>query len=147
MSLRRSALVCLALSSLTLGCKQVARSSAQTPSVQAEMKTIDNIDPRPAVIDPPPMLHDEAAPPKPKGQPWEEKQPVVLTAEDEKMRAALPFTPAIAMDPIDGSKISMLAKTPTFEYKGHIYYFQTEENKKTFMANPEQYSKGTFSHL
>ena len=147
MSLRIQSLTCVALA-LAVGCHQSPRRAAAPPKQQiAEMKTIENVDPRPAVMDPPPMLHDEAAPPKPKGLPWEEKQPVVLTAEDDKLRAALPFTPAIAMDPIDGSKISMLARTPTFEYKGHIYYFQNEENKKLFMSNPEQYAKGTFSHL
>ncbi|GAC1436061.1 MAG: hypothetical protein NVSMB68_08180 [Thermoanaerobaculia bacterium] len=93
------------------------------------------------------MLHDEAAPPRPTGQPWEVKQPVVLTAQDDKIRAALPFAPAIAMDPIDGSKLSILANTPTLEHKGHIYYFSKEENKRTFAANPDQYSKGLFKGL
>jgi YHS domain-containing protein len=51
------------------------------------------------------------------------------------------------MDPVDGSKISMRATTPTFEYKGKIYYFSNEENKRTFMANPEQYLKGGFLRL
>lgn len=114
---------------------------------RAEMRTIDNVDPKPVVNDPPPMLREEAAPPKPTGQPWETKQPVPLTAEDERMRAALPFTPAIAMDPIDGSKISILARTPTFEYKGHVYYFSSEANKRAFAAAPEQYAKGLFKGL
>jgi YHS domain-containing protein len=108
------------------------------------MRTIDTVDPRPVVIDPPPMLRDEAAPPKPTGQPWEVQQPVHLTPEDEKVRAALPFAPAIALDPIDGSKLSILATTPTFEYKGHIYYFSSVENKNKFAATPDQYAKGIF---
>lgn len=131
-----------------LGCHQ-GRGRASTPAAvtHAEVRTIDSVDPRPAVNDPPPMLREEAAPPRPTGQPWEVKQPVPLTAEDERMRAALPFTPAIAMDPIDGSKISILARTPTFEYKGHIYYFSSEENKRAFAAGPDQYAKGLFKGL
>lgn len=112
-----------------------------------EMRTIESVDPRPVVIDPPPVLQDEAAPPKPLGQPWETPQPVVLTPEDEKLRASLPFTPAIAMDPVAGSKISMTASTPTFEYKGRIYYFESEANKRLFMANPAQFLTGKFTRL
>lgn len=120
---------------------------AQSSTPRSEMRTIENVDPRPGLSDPPPMLHDEAAPPRPTGQPWEVKQPVLLTAQDDKIRAALPFAPAIAMDPIDGSKLSILANTPTLEHKGHIYYFSKEENKRTFAANPDQYSKGLFKGL
>ena len=129
-------------------CHSPAQHSTAQASVAAnEVRTIDNIDPRPVVQDPPPTLKDEAAPPKPKGQPWEPPQPVALTTADEKMRAALPFSPAIAMDPIDGSKISILATTPMFEYKNHIYYFSSEENKREFAANPEQYAKGLFKGM
>jgi YHS domain-containing protein len=55
--------------------------------------------------------------------------------------------PAIAMDPIDGSKISIRASIPTVEYKNKLYYFANEDHKRTFVANPEQYTKGLFSHL
>src|SRR6476469_293677 len=96
------AITCVLLSAVAChqAPKQAAnRSSAPVP--HSEMRTIENIDPRPVVIDPPAVLREEAAPPKPTGQPWEVKPPVPLTAEDEKLRAALPFAPAIAMDPID----------------------------------------------
>ena len=69
------------------------------------------------------------------------------TAQDEALRASLPFSPAIAMDPIDGSKISIRASIPTLEYKNKLYYFATEDHKREFAANPEQYTKGLFSHL
>jgi YHS domain-containing protein len=120
-----------------------------TPAVaRAEpMQTINTVMPVPAPLDPPPMLLDEAPPPKPKALPWETPTPIVFSPEDEKLRSSLPFSPAIAMDPVDGSKISMRATTPTFEYKGKIYYFSNEENKRTFMANPEQYLKGGFLRL
>jgi len=93
------------------------------------------------------MLHDEAPPPKPKAMPWETPAPIVFSPEDEKLRASLPFTPAIAMDPVDGSKISIRASTPTFEYKGKIYYFSNEMNKRVFTANPEHALKGGFMRL
>ncbi|HVR40363.1 MAG TPA: hypothetical protein VMU84_14800, partial [Thermoanaerobaculia bacterium] len=89
------------------------QKSAVTASTHDEMRTVESEDPRPAVMDPPQVLQDEAPPPKPKGQPWETPTPVVMTPEDEKVRAELPFSPAIAMDPIDGSKISIRATTPT----------------------------------
>ena len=116
---------------------------AATPGVA----TIDTIVPRPAQLDPPPMLSDEAPPPKPKAMPWESPKPIVFTPEDEKLRASLPFTPAIAMDPIDGSKISIHATTPTFEYKGKVYYFSNEVNRRLFMGNPESALKGGFMKL
>lgn len=93
------------------------------------------------------MLSDEAPPPKPKVMPWETEKPVILSPEDEKVRGALPFSPAIAMDPIDGSKISIRAATPTFEHKGKIYYFSSEANRRTFMSNPDAILKGGFTKL
>jgi len=149
MTLRELSAFCLLPSAFVLACHQAPKTRAGTnaPVQRSDMRTIDNIDPRPVVIDPPPMLRDEAAPPRPTGQPWEVKQAVPLTAEDEKIRAALPFAPAIAMDPIDGSKLSILARTPTFEHKGHIYYFSSEENKKLFAASPDQYAKGLFKGM
>jgi YHS domain-containing protein len=137
----------LFLAALSFGCHRAPKSSANgssAPVPRSELRTIDSVDPRPVVMDPPPMLRDEAAPPKPTGQPWEVQQPVPLTPEDVKVRAALPFAPAIALDPIDGSKLSILANTPTYEYKGHIYYFSSVENKNKFAATPDQYAKGIF---
>ena len=120
---------------------------SQTSAQRAELRTIDSTPPHPAPLDPPPTLNDEAPPPKPKTMPWETPTPIVFSAADEKVRAELPFSPAIAMDPIDGSKISIRAATPTFEYKGKIYYFSNEANKRTFTANPEGILKGGFTKL
>jgi YHS domain-containing protein len=114
----------------------------------AGVATINTVAPQPAALPQPPMLHDEAPPPKPKPlNQWHTPEPMVLTPEDEKIRAALPFSPAIAMDPIDGSKISITATTPTLEYKGKIYYFSNEANKQTFAASPEEALKGGFMRL
>lgn len=133
---------------LTAACS--GAPSAQQGAVQqqsADLRTIDNVDPHGTVIDPPPMLTDEAPPPKPKLMPWETRTPVVMSPEDEKLRSGLPFAPAIAMDPINGDKISMRAATPTFEYKGKIYYFSSEENKRMFAANPAEYTKSALTRL
>jgi YHS domain-containing protein len=136
----------LAAAALTLAaCDATPPSSGETAS--AGMQTIRSVPPRPAPLEGPPMLSDEAPPPKPKTLPWETPKPIVFTPEDEKLRATLPFSPAIAMDPIDGSKISIRAITPTFEYKGKIYYFSSEENKRTFAGNPEAALKGGYMRL
>ncbi len=148
MPIRRISALCLLFSAL-LACHEAPRRTVAKKTIvrQSDVQTIDNIDPRPAVISPPPMLQDEAPPPKPLGQPWETPQPVQLTPEDERLRASLPFAPAIALDPVDGSKISITAHTPTAEYKGRVYYFSSDANKRTFTAAPDQYVKGAFSHL
>lgn len=137
---RLSALALLALA-------VTACDSAPPPATSARLQSINTVQPVPAPLDPPPMLNDEAPPPKPKALPWETPTPIVFSPEDEKVRASLPFSPAIAMDPIDGGKISIRATTPTFEYKGKIYYFSSEENKRNFAANPEQYLKGGYMRL
>jgi YHS domain-containing protein len=127
----------------------VACDAAPPPTrVQsAGVATINSVPPHPAPLEQPPMLQDEAPPPKPKAMPWETPKAIVFTPEDEKVRASLPFSPAIAMDPIDGSKISMRATTPTYEYKGKIYYFSNEANMRIFMASPEHALKGGFMKL
>jgi YHS domain-containing protein len=138
----------LLAAALLAACSRGSAPRQDAPVQQAAaIKTIENVDPRPVVHDPPPVLQDEAPPPKPKGMPWEPPQVVVLSPEDEKLRASLPFSPAIAMDPVDGSKISIRASTPTVEYKGKIYYFSNEANRRTFMSNPEQAIKGGFMKL
>lgn len=89
------------------------------------------------------MLADEGPAIKPKNQPGAfADAPAPLTEKDEQVRAALPFVPAIAMDPVNGSKVSIRADTPTTEYKGHIYYFASPENLAEFRANPDQFMKG-----
>src|SRR5687768_2874470 len=83
---------------LSVACSRASAPAARTPQPQvSQMQTIESVDPRPKVVDPPPMLSDEAPPPKPKVQPWETPTPIVLSPEDEKLRASLPFSPAIAM--------------------------------------------------
>lgn len=128
---------------LAAACRQSHPAAATR--AKDEMRTLDSADARPALIEPPPVLTDEAPPPKPHDAVAAQNQ-VPLTEADEQMRAHLPFAPAIGLDPVDGTKISIRANTPTYELKGRVYYFTSEENKRTFMASPQQYLKGAF-HL
>jgi YHS domain-containing protein len=116
---------------------------ATTPRAKVEMRTLDTADARPVLNDPPPVLTDEAPPPKPNDAVAAQNQ-VPLTEADEQLRARLPFAPAIGLDPVDGAKISIRANTPTVEIKNRVYYFSSEANKRTFMASPQQYLKGVF---
>ena len=118
-----------------------------TQQASLQMQTVDSTPARPAELSPPPMLQDEAPPPKPKAMPWETPTPIVFTPEDEKLRSSLPFSPAIAMDAVDGEKISIRASTPTLEYKGKIFYFANAANKAKFVAAPDQYIKAGFTNL
>jgi YHS domain-containing protein len=135
---------------LPLALLAIAACDSAPPGVNppaSEVRTISSVSPAPAALASPPILHDEAPPPKPKALPWETPTPIVFSPEDEKVRGSLPYTPAIAMDPVDGSKISIRAATPTFEYKGKIYYFSSEETKQMFVANPESALKGGMMRL
>jgi YHS domain-containing protein len=127
--------------------REEAPQHAKT-TTQSDMQTIDNADPKPVIFDPPPVVADEGNPPtKVNVGVAQPDAPPPPTPQDEALRAALPFTPAIAMDPVDGAKISIRATTPTFEVKGKVFYFASEANKRTFMASPDTYMKGLFSHL
>ena len=129
-----------------LACTRAAPKKQIVRPAQ-DVQTVDSVDPHPAVIDPPPVLTDEGPAPKPKGNVLSADAPPPPSPQDEALRASLPFAPAIALDPVDGSKISIRTKTPVAEYKGHLFYFSSEANKRTFLAGPEQYLKGVFAHL
>jgi YHS domain-containing protein len=136
----------LAACALLCACPRSA-PRVQKASAASDIQTVDSSDPRPAVIDPPPVLTDEGPAPKPKGGVLSEDAPPPPTAQDEALRASLPFAPAIALDPVDGGKISIRAGTPVADYKGHLYYFSSQATKRTFLASPDQYLKGPFAHL
>ena len=121
--------------------------TARTARPASEIQTVDSVDARSAVLDPPPVLTDEGPAPKPKGNVLSADAPPPPTPQDEALRASLPFAPAIALDPVDGSKISIRAGTAMAEYKGHIFYFSSEANKRTFLASPTQFLKGAFARL
>ncbi len=135
-------LACIAV----IACGRAAprtRRATQPSSVE----TVDSVTPAPAVLQPPATLTDEGPAPKSGGDVPRAGAPAPPTPQDDALRASLPFAPAIAMDPVDGSKISIRATTPTADYKGHIFYFSSEANKRTFMSKPDQFTKGAFAHL
>jgi YHS domain-containing protein len=127
---------------LLAACGQT-QPAAPHPRSASEIRTLDNAGARPAVYDPPPALTDEA--PSPGSVMISTSTQAPLTEQDEQLRGRLPFAPAIALDPVDGSTVSIRVSTPTFEYKGHIYYFASEADKSQFSANPEQFTKGVFA--
>lgn len=143
----RALFTMILVGTLAAGCARKAPVANARPKTNAELQTIDSAHPRLAPIDPPPMLTDEAPPVKTVTGLAQADAPPPPTPQDEALRASLPFAPAIAMDPVDGSKISIRASIPTVEYKNKLYYFANEDHKRTFLANPEQYTKGLFSHL
>jgi len=42
---------------------------------------------------------------------------------------------------IDGMKMALAADTPSAEYRGKTYYFCGEDEKRTFLKDPEHYTK------
>ena len=133
--------IVVAVAALALGCAQGRRRVVQQPQV----KTIDNVPPLPVVMDPPPQLAEEGPQVKQTVGLASPDAPPPPTEKDEQVRASLPFAPAIALDPVDGSKVSIRADTPAVATKTHIYYFASEDNKRLFMASPQQYLKGLFA--
>ncbi len=134
---------------LALACSRAPEQSVKREDrapAPNEIRTIDSSDSRPAAMQPPPVLADESPAPKPMNLSPNQQAPV-LTPQDERVRAQLPFAPAIALDPVDGLKVSIRASTPIAEYKGHFFYFTSEVNKHTFLASPDQYLKGVFGKL
>lgn len=116
-----------------------------------EMETIETAPLRPVPVEPPPVIEEQTLPQRPvvaaarpKAAPGTEgEQPT----EDEMLRARtnLPFAPPIALDPVDGSKVSITKETPIYSYKNQWYYFSTEANRRQFAADPEQYASGRLS--
>jgi YHS domain-containing protein len=140
--MRRFAVLLLIL----VSCRKAAPGKPHAAAGTTDVRTIENTSTPPAPVQPPPVLADEAAAPNPIST-TSTANPVVLTPADVRLRASLPFAPAIALDPVDGAKLSIRATTPTSSYKGRTFYFTSEANKHTFDSNPEQYEKGRFAHL
>lgn len=70
--------------------------------------------------------------------------PAALSASASPL-VGLPFTPAISMDPVDGGKVSIRPDTPVAEFNERVYYFRSEENRQSFLRNPEKYVGGSLS--
>lgn len=134
----RFILATTAILALLAGCAQEPRE-ARRPAL--ELQTIENTPPRLATLEPPAVL-DHGATPTPKtpaGQTASSTSTAISEEDTMKAKTNLPFTPPIAMDPVDGSKLTIDAATPIFSYKDRWYYFSSEANKRQFAANPEQF--------
>ena len=136
----------LLLAGFATACIQ--ESAAQAPKEQ--IRTLDNtpVQPlpvqRPATLDEPGQTAALIDAPSMQGR-TSTSQAVKTTIEqqDELSRKMnLPFAPAIAMDPVDGGKVSIRPDTPWVEHKGRLYYFTSAKNKQVFIANPDTYLKG-----
>lgn len=125
---------------LLAGCSQQPGEPQREP---IEVRTIENTTPRAAMLEPPAVLDDQAvvsprrAPAAPRSA---TTTPAEISAEEAmKAKTNLPFTPPIAMDPVDGSKLTITSDTPIYSHKDRWYYFSSEANKRKFVANPEQF--------
>lgn len=127
-----------------------ARPAARTEP-PAEIRTIENT-PINAIPVQPPQTLDQPAELRPSPGPAAPARAgsVRTTTAGDKLdelsrKMNLPFAPPIAMDPVDGSKVSLTPDTPLYEYKDKLYYFSSAKNRQSFAANPETYLKGRLS--
>lgn len=139
MAMRRTILSFLVLA--LIGCEQQAVQSKQP----VEIRTVDNSPMKSIPVEPLPQLAEEATvlrPQAPSPSPSRRPNASPTPADSAEARPQMPFAPLIAMDPVDGSKVSIRVETPTTEYKNRLYYFGSEANRKAFVAEPEKYLKG-----
>ena len=62
---------------------------------------------------------------------------VVQTKAEEKGEKA-----EVVIDPVCGMNVSDIKKAPSEEYKGKVYYFCSENCKKTFKKSPASFIEG-----
>lgn len=120
-----------------------ACAQPQAPSAPpTEIRTIGNTPLTLLPIQQPPTIDQPPgeAPLRPRAA--RDSTSTAATKQDELSRKMnLPFAPAIAMDPVDGNKVSIGPDTPTTEYKNRLYYFSSTKNRQAFVANPDAYLK------
>lgn len=123
------------------------KASTTTPS---DVRTIENTPINALPIEPLPTIDEPAGegriPVASAESPATRTKGTSSSKQEELARKMnLPFAPAITMDPIDGSKISIGPDTPVVEYKNRLYYFGSVKNKQAFLANPDTYLKEKLS--
>lgn len=126
-----------------------ARPQARTAEV-TEIRTIGNTPINTIPVQRPPTLDEPSSmrPITPSGKSkLSAKGAAEETAKQDELarKMNLPFAPAIAMDPVDGSKVSITPDTPMVEHKDRIYYFSSAKNRQAFLANPDGYLKDKFA--
>ena len=137
--------------SLTLGALLSTGCQQANATGEVAMRTVDNTTVNTMQVEPPPMITEQATELRPAevlgpdGKPITRATPTPDPAAAEQPQIQMPFAPLIAMDPVDGSKVSIRVGTPVAEYKDRLYYFGSPANKAAFLANPETYAKGSLS--
>ncbi|MBW3670313.1 MAG: YHS domain-containing protein [Acidobacteria bacterium] len=131
---------------LLAGC---VRETAADEGTEVEITTIENSPTEMRPVRKPPTIEFDAGPlPSTADQAVPAERDGEETEPDEDVAPwvqNLPFSPKIAMDPVDGSKISIRGETPIAEYKGRIYYFSSEANRREFIRNPDSFLSGAFA--
>jgi YHS domain. len=133
------------LLSFAAACLFLAACQQQTPETKApDMRTIESVQGASLPVDAPPSLEDQAEPPTTTTGTQAAKNKTRAQQQEEALtrRMDLPFAPAIAMDPVDGAKVSITTATPMADYKNKIYYFSSIESRRVFLANSDAYVKG-----
>lgn len=148
----RQSRIYLAVALALLGVLTVAcvRDTAADEGKEVEIRTIENSPTQMRPVRKPPTIEFDSGPSQSTaGQSVPVRQREgEETAPDEDVAPwvqNLPFSPKIAMDPVDGSKISIRGETPIAEYKGRIYYFSSEANRREFIRDPDSFLSGAFA--
>jgi YHS domain-containing protein len=129
------------MTALWAACAQKPAAPGPGPAPPVEMRTIENTPIETVPVEAPPQITDQQAEPKLR-DPHADEAAKQRAEEDLRKQVSLPFSPAIAMDPVDGAKVSIRSDTPVLEYQNKIYYFASAGNRAAFRANPQQYVKG-----
>jgi YHS domain-containing protein len=128
------------------GCQPAAAQKQQV-----EIRTVENSAVNSIPIEAPPMITEQATelrPPDklgPDGKPIKQPAATPSPEGEAEQPIMMPFAPLIAMDPVDGSKVSIRVGTPVTEYNDRFYYFSSPANKATFLADPKTYATGSLS--
>ena len=139
---------------LSLVPAAVACQPAAARTEPENLRTVETVVANSMPVEPPPMITEQATelraavPLGPDGKPIKGAAPGPTPAGnpgDEEPIIEMPFAPLIAMDPVDGSKVSIRVGTPMTEFSDRLYYFSSEANRKAFLADPEKYAKGSLS--
>jgi YHS domain-containing protein len=121
------------------------------PTQQVQMRTIDDAGLDSLPVEAPPMITEEATELRATeqvgadGKPIRQRPAAVDPEAEVEAPIIMPFAPLIAMDPVDGSKVSIRVETPVTEYKNRLYYFSSAQNKTAFLADPELFATGALS--
>lgn len=128
----------------------------EQPQQRVEMRTIENTPVQPLPTTPaatldnyvpevPLPINVDTSTAAPEGELVDGTDPDAVERQRRARVVKLPFAPAIAMDPVDGQKVSITPETPMVEYKGRIYYFNSTANRAQFSQSPDQYLTGALA--